>query len=120
MGPYAWGEDLPGAPAVPAAAIRTSSSQRSAVREWPECRGRDRGRVASIHAPRSDFGEPQGPDTEKSSTNAAFFSSRLATAIIGGLVVSILLSVFVIPSLVRLAFRASPSSPSLTSPTSRV
>jgi multidrug efflux pump subunit AcrB len=34
----------------------------------------------------------------------------LATAIIGGLLVSTLVSVFVIPSLVRLAFRASPSS----------
>ena len=44
----------------------------------------------------------------------------LATAIIGGLVVSTLVSVFVIPSLVRLAFRASPSSPSLTSPAPRV
>ena len=36
----------------------------------------------------------------------------LATAVIGGLVVSTLVSVFVIPSLVRLAFRSSPRAPS--------
>ena len=44
----------------------------------------------------------------------------LATAIIGGLAVSTLVSVFVIPSLVRLAFRTTPSSSSSISPTVHV
>jgi HAE1 family hydrophobic/amphiphilic exporter-1 len=41
----------------------------------------------------------------------------LATAVIGGLVLSTLVSLFLIPSLVRLAFRASRPPHSTTSPT---